>query len=586
MKSTLRSQPASLRFARCCRIVFFLQIFAQPLFAQFRIDPKQAANPLEKPGYHLIFSDEFTVFDSTVWDRSSPGNDDYHYGHPMQCFSLNARQAPKNPSNVLPPGPDGYLPLRIREGEEQNACSHSSSEIKSFQNVYPSPNFRGWKVYPNSYVEVRAKMPDCRGLGAGLWLYGPSQDNYCEIDFLELYGDEPDAFQTNFIYGPHNSTLMDQDKVRLSDLKGDKISLGHYFLTYAVEFDADSRIDIFVNNKWVSWKDQYWDRDGRYDPRKRVQPFDLRIGTGSTSLSGGDVTLCGDLPDYLFVDHVRIYLKEGHKAVHFFDKTQAKMDLCSDFFWGDGKGYGVTYYPGAEYSWSGQHPGIHILDYEDDPGVRGNDNWQFYWISIDPGMAPGTYSQTLSVRFPGGYTETLPLEVTVSDAGSPAPIPEEPVRLALLDGTMTAAVHKQPGTTGYDWSTGDGNWRYVKNAADSTEWNVCPLSFPRKQESYVQEICIRTKTVCQISEQQCFTLNIPASGENCPSCPPAPTIPETIQYLRVFNALGQLVQQTQALWNPDDQVPDGLPRGMYVIQYLDGIGRVVRTRKVVVLPQR
>ncbi|MBL7799020.1 MAG: family 16 glycosylhydrolase [Saprospiraceae bacterium] len=584
MKSILRSHPVFLRFIPCCRIVFFLQILTQPLAAQFRIDPDLAPNPLEKPGYHLIFSDEFSVFDSTVWNRSSPGNDEYNYGHPMLCFSLNARHAPKNPSNVLPPDLDGHLPLRIREGEEQNACSHSSSEIKSFQNMYPSPDFRGWKVYPNCYVEVRAKVPDCRGLGAGLWLYGPSQDNYCEIDFLELYGDEPDAFQTNFIYGPHGSTLMDQDKVRLRDMKGNKINLGHHFLTYAVEFDADSRIDMYVNNQWVSWKDQYWDRDGYFDPRKHVQPFDLRISTGSTSLSGGDVTLCNDLPDYLYVDHVRIYLKEGHKAVQVFDKTQTKLELCSDFFWGDGKGYGVTYYPGAEYTWSA-HPGINILDYEDDPGVRGNDNWQFYWISIDPGTTPGTYSQTLSVRFPGGYTETLPLKVTVNSGGAPAPVPEELVPLALLDGTIAVAVLKQPGTSGYEWSTGDGNWRYVNNARDSLDWNIFPLFFPLKLESYAQEICIRAKTVCHTSEQKCVTLTIPAFGEHCQSCLPAPTIPETIQYIRVVNALGQLVLQTQPILEMEEQVPDGLPRGMYVIQYLDGIGRVVRTRKVVVLSQ-
>ncbi len=581
MKPTHRSQSVLLYVTRYYLIAFFLQILTTPLPAQFRIDPEQAPNPLDKPGYHLIFSDDFSVFDSTVWNRSSPGNDDYPYGHPMQCYSLNARQAPKNPSNVLPPDQNGYLPLRIREGEDQNACSHSSSEIKSFQNVYPSPNFRGWKVYPNSHVEVRAKVPTCQGLGAGLWLYGPSQDNYCEIDFFEMYGDEPDAFQTNFIYGPHDNTLMDQDKVVLSDLKGNKLNLGHYFLTYAVEFDADSRIDMYVNNQWVSWKDQYWDRSGNYDPRKRVQPFDLRIGTGSTSLSGGDVTRCDHLPDHLFIDHVRIYLKDGYKAVRFFDKTQTKMELCSEFFWGDGKSYGVTYYPGAEYSWS-SHPGINILDYEQDSTVKGNDDWQFYWISVDPGTPPGTYSQTLSVRFPGGYTETLPLEVTIVSSGAPAPEPDNLVQLTLLDGTIAAAIQKQPGTTGYEWSTGDGNWRYVNNANDSTNWNICPESFTRMQEGYAQEICIRAKTVCQTSGQKCFTLTIPASGDNCPTCQPAPVVPETIQFLRVFNALGQLVQQTQPLRELNDQVPDGLPSGMYVIQYLDAIGRVVRTRKVVI----
>ncbi len=55
--------------------------------------------------------------------------------------------------------------------------------------------------------------------------------------------------------------------------------------------------------------------------------------------------------------------------------------------------------------------------------------------------------------------------------------------------------------------------------------------------------------------------------------------------IRVFNALGQQVQQTQALRGLNDQVPKGLPKGMYVIQYLDGIGRVVRARKVVILSQ-
>ncbi len=564
-------------------VALLLQAAAHTLPAQFMIDPGQLPNPLEKPGYHLIFSDEFTVFDSTVWDRSSPGNDDYHYGHPMQCFSLNARNAPKNPSNVLPADSNGYLPLRIREGEEQNACSHSSSEIKSFQNVYPSPTYRGWKVYPNSYVEVRAKVPSCRGLGAGLWLYGPSRDNYCEIDFFEMYGDDPSAFQTNFIYGPHGNSLMDQDKVELLDLKGNKMNIGHQFLTYAVEFDADRRIDMYVNNKWVSWKAQYRDRRGNYEPRKHVQPFDLRIGTGSTSLSGGDVTLCDHLPDYLLVDHVRVYLKDGYRAVRLFKEHQVKINLCNEFSWGDGKGYGVTYYPGATYTWS-DHPNIRIFDYEQDSTSKGNDDWQFYWISIDPDTPPGTYSQTLSVRFPGGYIETLPLEVTVSNGG-PAPAPGEIVRLTQLDGTVAAAVRKQPGTAGYEWSTGDGNWQYVDNAGDSTDWNIFPVFFPRKPERYTQEVCVRTKTVCHGSDQVCISMTIPAGGEDCPACQPSPAVPETVQYLRVFNALGQQVRPIQALREIDDQVSDGLPSGMYIIQYLDGVGRLVKTRKVAIVAQ-
>ena len=95
-----------------------------------------------KPGYHLIFQDEFNSFNLDAWDISSPGDDQPNYGQPKFCEDKYKTVVNASNSFVI----NGALNLRIREGEDMNACDFSGAEVKTFNN-FPG-GMRQWKMYP------------------------------------------------------------------------------------------------------------------------------------------------------------------------------------------------------------------------------------------------------------------------------------------------------------------------------------------------------------------------------------------------------------------------------------------------------
>ena len=496
---------------------FFFTGNAQPAY----IDPNKPVNPLAKPGYNLIFVDDFDTFNSATWDRSYPGNDGPNVGDDDFCTHTNVRKAPKDPANVLDPtivDDVVCLPLRIKKAENENICGYSSAEIKSFLNEIESPNYKDWKIYENTYVEVRLKAPDCTGVGAAAWLYGPSQTNYDEIDFVELYGDAPSSFQTAMHWGPHDNRKSDDNnsKVDLFDLESRPVNLSDYFLTYGVYLDPNGPVRITVNDSYVSSKKLYENLNGKTDPFKRLQPYNLRIGTGSTTLSGGTVDDCNNLPVYLYVDYVRVYQKAGTKAVKYHPNTTGKMNLCSS---GGGKNFGITYYPGAVYTWS-VPPGLNVNNPDEEVEHQGDDNWRYYWVSVVPGVAAGVYQLTLTITFPDGYAETLPLEVTVNNGAAPTP---GVIQIATSPSEASAFVMKQAGTMGYEWRISNGAWKYVDNSIDPGTWNVCPGPLIPKPGQNSLNVCVRSVTACATSGSVCKTISFPVeNGMNSPRRPSTP----------------------------------------------------------------
>ncbi len=388
--------------------LIFLLLSLNFLSAQYQID-LNAKPDIKKPGYHLIFSDDFTTLDTTVWDRSCPGNDGWNYDSPNFCKAEIFGFVPTNKSNVLPPTPDSILPIQIRRGEERGLCDFSSGEIKTYRVGDPSNQFRNWKIYPNSLVEVRMKVPKCRGIGSAAWLFGPSNENQNEIDFLETFGENTTTYQTNFIYGKSGRVKMSSERVRLTDSTRQTIDISENFLTYATGFDARNRIDFFVNNAPVGSVRQ--GRNGIFPNfRKRVQPFDLRIGLGNSTLDKTTVKDCDQFPSLLLVDFVRIYIREGERAVQMMLNSTNEMRLRNDYSWNDGAGFAVSYFPKAKYEWDEiEHFKI------DHTGHETEDNLQYYWVSVLPGTPLGEYNLSLTVSFQSGYKEILPLKITVWD---------------------------------------------------------------------------------------------------------------------------------------------------------------------------
>src|SRR5262245_40231351 len=81
MKNLHRYYLVSRQLSKC---ILAFTLTAGGLYGQVQIDP-DLLNPIEKPGYILIFDEEFDGFNSNVWDKSSPGDDNCAYGSNGFC---------------------------------------------------------------------------------------------------------------------------------------------------------------------------------------------------------------------------------------------------------------------------------------------------------------------------------------------------------------------------------------------------------------------------------------------------------------------------------------------------------------------
>ncbi|MDX1913416.1 MAG: hypothetical protein SFV22_18115 [Saprospiraceae bacterium] len=160
--------------------VFFLSFFNNSIAQNIvNINPNLPASVNgcnTVPGYKMVFGDEFNMFDTETWDKSSPGDDFYNYSEPDFCEKV--KYTPANETNVFISGADGgLLNLRVRNGEDEMACDFSGGEVKTFNNL--SGGVRQWKMYPNSYLEARMKVAYCPGTASSFWLYGADSSFKC-----------------------------------------------------------------------------------------------------------------------------------------------------------------------------------------------------------------------------------------------------------------------------------------------------------------------------------------------------------------------------------------------------------------------
>lgn len=377
-----------------------LTAFASPLFAQrtvtVRIDPR-VENPPDKPGYHLILADEFTAFDTTVWDVSEPGDDGPGYRDPGFCRpgvgNGNDAGAPNNQSNVLGIGDQGELVLQTRAGEDNSACPYSGAEIKSWTDWVRET--RGWKTPRNALVEFRVTLPDCPGVGSAGWLYGPAGGIYSEIDLWELYGDQRSAFQSNFIHGPAvGRTTQAPTRVRVRDLADNPVILGAQPLTFAVRFDS-AGIRYLLNN--VPYKTVR----GFGRPLKRIHPYNVRVGiSGAFQGTPAD---CDSLPQLVQLDYVRIYVPVGARATEVL--AGARLSLRAGEAGGDNLRF--TFFPNTTYT-TPDHPHLRFE-------ATRHEKWcKHFWVSLKTGARPGVYEIPWTITFPTGHVETITTVVEVN----------------------------------------------------------------------------------------------------------------------------------------------------------------------------
>jgi beta-glucanase (GH16 family) len=166
----------------------------------------------------------------------------------------------------------------------------------------------GLHAWKYGRVEVRAKLPQGRGIWPAIWMLGTNRRAVgwpaCgEIDIMEYVGFEPDTIHANVHTRKYNHVQKTG--------KGDRIQVEKPFDTfhvYAIDWHED-RIDFFVNNK------RYFTFQKEPEAGPEAWPFDqpfylilnLAIGGAWGGQKGIDESI---FPQRFEIDYVRVY----HKA--------------------------------------------------------------------------------------------------------------------------------------------------------------------------------------------------------------------------------------------------------------------------------
>ncbi len=404
-------------------------------------DFNNAPNPETKAGYNLIFKDDFTGSDLDV-------NKWYASGTPGDDAGPNI-----NPANVSVSGNTAHIKTNRIAYNNTTGPAFSNGEIKTFQN-YVRPDgitdYRGYGFWPNSYIEVRAKMPNGKGVGSAGWLW-QLEGAWHEVDMWETFGiEQPTAIQNAYHY-TSGSVENNEESQKILMAGGRYIDQDYYI--FGLEWNTDG-YKLFINGKCVrdlKYADcptcsllyypmnshvcsNIWGTGTNHCPLPYSQMNgmeSLRFGTGGI-LSESDNHTCQssnprfqnhiecegtDLDKELKIDYVRVYSKQGAKAVQI---KKAPTQICSSNPWLSQTSLAVySYYPEAIYTWTSTSNALVFNDW----GREENKAWLRCQIlprtSITGAnqvlaVAGQTYPAKLTVTFPSGYQEVFDFNIQTS----------------------------------------------------------------------------------------------------------------------------------------------------------------------------
>ncbi len=350
---------------------------ASSLYAQSPLPP-----PL--PGYELVFSDEFegNRLDTLAWWASGKN----------ACATHGAGHCEEDmwykPENIAVQ--EGRMVIIAKE--DPTTCEGKFKEYSSGW-VQTGGNFK------YGYYEIRAKIPAGNGFWPAFWLTAPDIDlAYDEIDVFEFCGCNCKKYQVGYFYE------IDHDSILANNVQHEhaKIRIGNNacenFNTYGVEWTA-SHIRFFLNGILQS----AYSNQNVHDPMALI----LNLAVGGC-YGGCNWTSCGflkwdtdngchvtcktEFPQTYEIDWVRGWQK-NREAVYVVGEREMRV--------GNRSALRVPQYPHARYEWACT-PGLQVapdtahLNF--DRGI-----WQYAAVTA---LSAGSQSVTVSVTFPGGYTET------------------------------------------------------------------------------------------------------------------------------------------------------------------------------------
>lgn len=389
----------------------FLPFLLAPiaLFGQnvnVRIPAGLPPNAPEKAGWNLVLQDEFDgqVLKAEYWSPRDTG-DEAQWCVPM----FDGADFAYRPQNVTVG--EGLCRLAFDTAGTDPECAFTAAEI-STTGGRSNPRFSEYRIHPNVFIEVRAKLPRGHGIGSAGWLWvgDPASGRWHEIDLWECFGEKPGRdhfYQTNLHYGkmgPDGAHKSDAEFMRLYDLHGKPLRYDAEWLTFGLEWLGDGTIRWYLNNVLVR-EENIIRRD-----KHQFSPMLLRFTMANSLAYSGDNKISDetDFPKSLLLDYVRIYQKEGFPLTHLIGGGPMRYVL--DKPEQGGTTIKLNHWPGAAYRWSAGALAVH-----DKPPYfnawGANEHWFPYQ---NPRLGNRCYPVQVSVTTPTGYTETLSFPIWVA----------------------------------------------------------------------------------------------------------------------------------------------------------------------------
>jgi len=255
--------------------------------------------------WSLVWSDEF---DYTGLPNESKWN--YEQGFVRNRESQYYTKARKENARVE----NGHLVIEARKEDWPNpdyrpgsSSRRSSRSREKAEYTSASLITRGKATWTYGRIEVKAKLPQGRGVWPAIWMLGTNIREVgwprCgEIDIMEYVGYDPNTVCANVHMAKYNHA---KGTGKGSKIKADKPY--DSFHTYAVEWTPERMDFFFDEHKYFTFENEHGGAD--------VWPFDqphylilnLAIGGSWGGQKGIDESI---FPQKFLIDYVRIYQKK------------------------------------------------------------------------------------------------------------------------------------------------------------------------------------------------------------------------------------------------------------------------------------
>jgi len=231
--------------------------------------------------YNLVWSDEFdgTDLDAVNWTHETGGG--------WENNELQFYQA----ANTTVAG--GLLTIEAREESSGSPGPYTSSRITS----------DGLQSFQFGKVEIRAKLPEGKGLWPSLWMLGQTISNYPqrgEIDIMEMKGSENDKVFATI----HWDDSDDDSGDRVFSGSNKTLKSGNFsdqFHVFSIEWDEEQI-------RWYIDGEVFYGEDIT-DPKKDELklPFFFLINLAVGGDFDGDPDGSTTFPQQMVVDYIRVY---------------------------------------------------------------------------------------------------------------------------------------------------------------------------------------------------------------------------------------------------------------------------------------